>query len=437
MTPARIIEIALYEILSLLPYLLLLLYMFREHLRLPTTLSFIAVGAFVLLRCGWNVAAHAGLLDRTFPFPLITYSLLTILFFKTHFGKSLFAAMMLLNAANFVTTAAKCLEGVLFPIEAAQMHRWTNLLTLCVVEAVVLIPLFFYIRRIFKPALTADISGVSWRLLWCIPLTFYVVWYRNYYFSAEGAEVLALRPRHTLFCFLVNAGAMLIYTMVAMLINEYTKNAALREREHVLTMQHTQYANLQDRIEEARRAKHDLRQHLRVLSAYAKDGKYDELAVYLERYRATVPEDETFSFCDHLAVNALLQYFAGYAKAIGAGFAATVHIPSELGIPDEVLAVVLGNLLENAMDAAVAEGSGAVISVRGKSDEGTVFFKIRNTCNRPPKTDRNGNYISTKAGTGHGIGISSVSEIVHRYNGLMEIRHEDGVFTVSVMLNVP
>ncbi len=434
MTWLRGAELALYGLLSLLPYLLLFLTAFRHHLRFSPAVTAVSVGILVLLRMGAGLYAYYDT-QRLHPSPdMLVYVLLSLLFVKAHFGKILFTTLMLSNIASFVVVAAKSAEGLLFPDLALELHRWSNCLTMLGVEALVLIPLLFYIKRIYRTALEQEAPASAWRYLWLVPLTFFAVWYRNNYFSAEGFAVLALRPRHTVFSFVVNAGALLIYTMVAELINEHARNEQLREREFQLSMQHTQYSKLTERIEEARRAKHDLRQHLHVIHAYLEDRKYDQLEVYLQRYEASLPEERALSYCDNYAVNALLQYFAGQARAIGADYTVAVQLPEDAGIPDEALTVVLGNLLENAVEACATQEQGSHIRVRGKADESAVFFKIVNTCPKPPKADRSGRYLSTKH-PDRGIGLRSVNNIAEQHHGMMKASWGGGEFAVSVLLH--
>ncbi len=434
----RYMEVTVYSLLNFLPFMVLAIYPFRQDLRFSPAVTGLGVGINALVHAGIALlkyhTTYNGLLSLACT---ACHALFLALFIKNHYGKAVFTILVLTNISNFVVVASKCLEGFLFPTLALQHHRWSNSVTMLAMELVVLIPLAFYFDRVYCKALEKKAPTVLWRYLWLIPLTFYAVWFRNFYFSQEGAMTLALRPRHTLFSLVINGGALLVYTMIVKLIEEQDRNEKLREREYHLTMQHAQYGNLQDRVEEARRAKHDLRQHIHVVSAYLKEKKYEELEQYIARYEKTVPDESVSIFyCEHFAVNALLGYFAGYAKIIGCGFNAAVHIPQDVGIPEEVLAVVLGNLLENAMEASLAEGGGAVVSVRGKCDETAVFLKIVNTCHKPPKTDKEGRFLSSKR-KGYGIGLQSVREIAEQYDGMMKAHWEDGKFTVSVMLNIP
>ncbi len=432
----RAVELTVYSILRILPYLCFMLYIFKGHFRFTRWVTIAAIVLMSAARClctyllyfngeRW-VNANPGFLM------LVAF---TILLIKDHWGKSIFTMLMLNNISCVVVTAAKYLESAIFGDYALQLHRWTNIITLVLVSVAVLIPLYFYIKYIYLKAVHQDISKRTWQLLWLVPFTFYAVWFRNSFHASENHELLSLEFKYVFFCLLVNGGGMLIYTLVVNLINERVENDRLREKEFQLTIKQKQFESLQDRIEEARTAKHDLRQHLHMISALLNDKKYDELEAYINRYHKSVSDTASVTYCEHYAVNALIGYFAGLAQEHGIAFSAKLDVPKTINIPDDVLAVLVGNLLENATEAAMHE-SNPYITIRGKTEQGAVFFMFINSFTGKTKQDANGLYLSTKH-EGRGIGLRSVRGIVTDYRGILDIKHGDGLFTVSVLIKEP
>lgn len=283
-------------------------------------------------------------------------------------------------------------------------------------------------------AIHQTISKRTWSFLWLVPFTFYTVWYRNSFFSTENHELLSLDLKYVFFALLVNGGGLLIYTIVASLINEHADNDRLREQETQVMIKQKQFESLQERIEEARTAKHDMRQHLHMISAYMEDEKYEELKAYINSFRKTIPENITISYCDHYGINALLQYFAGLAREHGIAFSAQIELPAKITIPDDVVAVMIGNLLENAVEACHKE-SKPIIRIRSQMQGNALFFKVVNTFTGKVKKSPDGLYLSTKH-EGRGIGLRSVRGIVNDYNGILKISQEDGLFSVSVLVDV-
>ena len=142
-------------------------------------------------------------------------------------------------------------------------------------------------------------------------------------------------------------------------------------------------------------------------------------------------------YCEHDAVNILLLYFGQQAREKQVGFSVSASIPRQVGIPDSALSVLMGNLLENALEACVEAGDEPPrISVKVKARADAVFVRIENTCDQEVVPDEDGRYRSTKH-EGWGVGLESVKNIVAQYEGMLEIESGDGSFCVSALLNVP
>lgn len=227
---------------------------------------------------------------------------------------------------------------------------------LLIVESVLALPIFLYMRSVYTPAAEREPSGIEWRHLWLIPATFYLMWYYTFYgnISRTSLEV-ALNPKNALFLFMINIGAILIYYIVTRLILEQNKTLKLKEKNHQLTMQTMQYENLQEKITEAIRAKHDVRHHIMLMQGYLNDGELDALSEYLERYNESLPDDSLIQFCENTAANAVLLYFAQQAKNNDIDYIVKADVPANIFLFDTDISVLFGNLIENALDACIEE----------------------------------------------------------------------------------
>lgn len=436
----RIFEIILYSLLNFLPYLILAMYPFQKKFRFTKPIIYLLVMLVTLVQIGLGVWAalfdngNANIISAVSTLVYLTFYFIAV---RAHFGKTLFTLLMLSNIANFVVVSSKCIEGLIFPEFAMQSYRWTFSVAMIAVEIIVMIPLFFYIRNTYSSAFEKDIGKPTWRFLWLIPATFYLIWYYHLYGSSMSSLELALQPANSIFMLLINLGAILIYHMIIRLINVTNKNVELTNHNYLLTMQNLQYENLKERIHEARQAKHDVRHHITVMDGYINNGEYDKLKDYLNGYKRALPDDSSIVFCKHYATNALLLYFAQQAKNHKIDFAVSVSVPEQINIPDNVLSVVLGNLLENALEACstVTDRMPQII-IKGKTEYNSVFFKISNTYCNELIQDKNGFYMSTKH-PGRGVGLASIRNITADYDGIFEIEQKDGMFITSILLNIP
>ena len=436
----RIAEIIIYSLLNFLPFLALALYPFRRSLRFSrkTTGLFVFILTVIQILLGtWAAFSSENNAGTISAVSTILYAAFYFLTVKKHFGKTLFTLLMISNIANFAVISAKTAEGLLFPSLATQSYRWSFSLMLFIAEAILAVPLFLYMKKVYTPAVEKEPSGFEWRYLWLIPATFYVMWYYSFYGNTRQTSLeIALNPKNTVYLFTVNVGAILIYYVVTRLILEQNKTLELTERNHRLTMQALQYENLQGKITEARRAKHDVRHHIALMQKYLNDKDYDSLKKYLDGYGMSLPDDSTLRFCENTAANAVLLYFAQQAKDNKIDYIVKTDIPENIDIPDTDISVMLGNLIENAVDACKKEKSDdKKVIIRANVDGGSLCITVDNTYTGAPKFTSDGNLVSTKH-AGLGLGTSSVKSIAARHSGLCRFEVKNGMFYASVLCQI-
>lgn len=433
----RVAEIVLYSLLNFLPFLVLAIYPFRHSLRFSKGVTGGLIGlltGFQILLGAWvsfvpgNHAAAASAAST------ILYAAFYFLAVKKHFGKTFFTLLMISNIANLAVISAKCMEGLLFPALAVQSYRWSFSLTLFAVEAVLAVPIFLYMKTVFTPAVEKEPSGFEWRYLWLIPATFYLMWYFAFYgVASRSALQIALRPKNTLFLFIINVGAILVYYVVTRLILEQNKTLELKEKNHQLTMQAMQYENLREKITDARRAKHDVRHHITLMREYLNRGELDALRRYLSEYSESLPDDSLVRFCENTAANAVLLYFAQQAKDSGIDYIVKAEIPGDIFVSDTDISVLFGNLIENALDACRGETSeDRKIIVRAGLAGGSLCITVDNTFTGLLKHTSSGELASTKH-RGLGLGTKSVESIAAHYGGVCRFEAKEGMFYASVM----
>lgn len=436
----RIAEMCVYSLLNFLPFMALALYPFRSRLRFSFKVTVCLIVLMSLIQIGlglWAAFFSGGKAAFASAVSTAVYVVFYFIAVKVNFGKALFTLLMISNTANFVVAAAKCIEGIFFPDLAVQSYRWSFSLIMLFVLAVVWIPLFIYTKKVYTPAVEKEPTGIEWRYLWLIPATFYLIWYYMLY-NNNGKSSLetALDAGNAVFLFVINVGACLVYYVIAKLINEQEKNIRLGENNHRLAMQNLQYENLQEKIADARRAKHDVRHHISLMQEYVRNKEYDKLEKYLNSYQQSLPDDTLISFCENKAVNAVMLYFAQAAKNADIDYDVKAVIPDDIAIDETDLSVLFGNLIENAIDACKAEsGDNKKIVIRALTDDYTLCLGIDNTFTGAVRKDFNGVLFSSKH-VGFGIGVESVKSIAEKYGGTYRAEVKDGMFMSSVLLNL-
>lgn len=135
----------------------------------------------------------------------------------------------------------------------------------------------------------------------------------------------------------------------------------------------------------------------------------------------SLPDDSLIRFCENTAANAVLLYFAQQAKSNGIDYIVKAYIPSDIFVTETDISVIVGNLLENALDACKKENSdNKKIAVNASFENGMLCITVDNTYTCTLKYTSDGNIISTKH-SGSGLGTQSVKNIAARYCGICRL----------------
>ena len=436
--PFRVMEIVVYTLLNSIPYHFCVLYIFQDRLRFSLPKTILLMIPSTLLELVLNLLMIFCPLDSTFLLNLTWsagYIIAYCIAVKMPTGKIGFIMLMLLNLNNFNIVASKCMEGYLFSSFAMERFHITNSLTMAVMELLILGPCFISFRRGFRPAIQQASNDFLWRYLWLVPATFYFLWHYHVYFSGVSSLEVATDPHSLFFLTVVNCGGYLIYYLVLRMVNETAANNQLRASNHQLELQTLQFENLQERIAETRKANHDLRHHITVMQGHLERENYPALQQYFHSLKAQTPGGN-LHYCEHNTLNLLLTYFSQIARDNDVECNIRANVPEKLNIPDNDLAVLIGNLLENAVEACVSQPVGKrKLIVCGNVHGNRLLFTIDNTFLGSIRQDRDGVLYSTKH-EGKGIGMESAKAIVQRHAGQLQFQQQDGMFCLSLYLQL-
>lgn len=198
----------------------------------------------------------------------------------------------------------------------------------------------------------------------------------------------------------------------------------LEEADKLASLRESYYQGLQREERQVRTLRHDLRNHLTVVQGLLEQGEIDGAARYLGEIAASPAMGGRRIFCENETANIVL---ASKAEAMGqAGLTGdfAVSLPRELSIADMDLCALLGNALDNAMEAAV-QAEDKRITVRCRVDKGLFMLRVENAVGGELRPD----LATTKADqSAHGFGLAGMREIAQRCGGSLETRTGSGRF---------
>ncbi len=195
-------------------------------------------------------------------------------------------------------------------------------------------------------------------------------------------------------------------------------------------------ALLRRSLDETYGLRHEMKHHIDSLAALCESGDLERVSGYVKALSGDYCK-EPGRYSDHALINALVSSCAKRAKEIGADFEASVQVPEVIGIDDADIAVVLSNMIDNAIEALtlVADEKDRRLSLKAAIFEDTgLFISCINTFEGERKQDEAGAFISTKSDKGHGVGLKAMQRVAEKYNSIILPEIEGNTFHIKTYL---
>ena len=222
--------------------------------------------------------------------------------------------------------------------------------------------------------------------------------------------------------------------------NLFTSIEEKHEYEHellILKMQmniyESQIAESIKRDEVVRLLRHDMKHHANELYHLADTGDMDAVKEYVTHMGEQIHLADPKVNCGIPAIDGVLGYMIMQAERKGIEVHTHVAVPESMPLSSYDMNILLGNLMQNAIDAA-EKCEDKHIDVLIRYDRSCIFIKISNPYVGELNC-RDGEYLTTKKDSkDHGLGILSIKSIVERYDGSIYFTEEDGRFVVKTVL---
>lgn len=194
-----------------------------------------------------------------------------------------------------------------------------------------------------------------------------------------------------------------------------------------------QYAEtVREQYEEIRNMRHDIKQHLAVISGLQLNKKYDEAEEYLSEISGNIAKIEMFMDVGNDFVNAILNSKLSIAKSKGIEVLCSSS-SNVSGINEYDLCNLVGNMLDNAIEAA-DKTANAIVEVSIVSNKYKITIKVTNSILESVLSQNPNLKTSKSQPTFHGFGTKSIRSIAKKYNGNADFYEEGLAFVCRVEL---
>lgn len=189
--------------------------------------------------------------------------------------------------------------------------------------------------------------------------------------------------------------------------------------------------------EKIKALRHDMKHHLNELMLLANRHDVPEIQDYIEQMKAFIRNPSELVASGNMEIDSVLNYMLQKAEKELENVTVKVVLPEKIRHSFDIN-VLLGNLLENAIEAAEKTET-KYLDVQITLKKGVLKVKIENSFIDSDiirkGQGKNEMLLTTKASADqHGIGLNNVKKIVEKYNGAMTITPKDGIFCVDLIL---
>ena len=238
---------------------------------------------------------------------------------------------------------------------------------------------------------------------------------------------------------LVNHLLLLLFFLLA--VYDFVQSVVRRNSELQLLTVQNRYAlehaaYLRRSLDETYAMRHEILHHMNALSALCQEGDLQRAYQYVEHFTGQIRRAPG-RYTDHPLINALVSYCQLQAQKLNASFQASVQVPQHIGIVDADLAVLLSNMIDNALHAVAALPDPQERSIRLKVEifeNAGLFVSCTNSFSGDLQRDEQGDPLSPQRHEGHGQGIKAMRRVAEQYNSVLIIETQDNLFHVKSYL---
>ena len=196
----------------------------------------------------------------------------------------------------------------------------------------------------------------------------------------------------------------------------------------------THYQEVDNMYQQMRGWRHDYRNHIQTMKAYAASGDWDAIRQYLDLLDEDLTTVDTVIKTGNPMTDAILNSKISLARSKNIPVVADAHIPLKLKSSELDLCCILGNLFDNAIEASLKlPEEERMIRVYMDMKNTQLYISFTNFT-AGEKLKKQGNLFRSTKGDGHGFGLVRIDAIVERLDGYISRNSEEGAFTTEILL---
>ncbi len=331
-----------------------------------------------------------------------------------------------LSSSNYVLIGS-IIASILYIITGStSLSLAGNLLS----HVIILLVLFYKVRTTIFKFCERDMEKTRWEIC-LIPVFFYCS------FSSIAFFPLTLydHPENILVSIFLMITMLVSYVVVLRYLDSETKQVE-EYWKNVMFESYIKGLESQNYLaEQAERnlkiLRHDMRHFSAMIESFLDQEEYTEIKNITGHINEVVNENKVNQYCENLIVNTILMKMAEQAKSLQITLHLDVLIPRQLPVNEYEFAMVLANLLENAVfstkNASLSEKS---IDAKIHCVKEYLLIDMENECEQEVRFDSVTGLPKSRRGKGHGLGMQSVQAFCDKMGGTIDCYCENNRFRI-------
>lgn len=205
----------------------------------------------------------------------------------------------------------------------------------------------------------------------------------------------------------------------------------------IIEEQNRYYENQVEIMESAlknmRMLRHDFKNKLSPLCELANSGKINELIARLLELTDMCRITKEYAVSGNSTIDSIVNFKLQQAEKANIKITVDILIPADLSVETFDMAVILGNFLDNALEAVVQTGD-RWIDLKIKYTKGRLIIVISNSFDGLIKKIDDIYMTRKEDKKNHGLGLKSVQNAIQKYDGAMQVSHDGKRFQVKVLM---
>lgn len=180
--------------------------------------------------------------------------------------------------------------------------------------------------------------------------------------------------------------------------------------------------------------KHDFRNHISMISGLLQVSTKEDVISYINEIDSSITKLDKNIYTDNIAINSILVSKIKAAEGKNIKISLNLKINSDIKVSSVDICTILGNLLDNSIEACDNIMDYRFINLKIASESNILVIKISNNTSSGYVNEIDGKFISSKNSYMNGIGLVQVDNIVKKYKGYINRNHKNNIFTTYVMI---